>query len=55
MKSEREPLSPAEKAAKVRRCARAIQQGRQFNSLRKSYTWTEIEQAREMLAKAEEK
>ena len=41
-------MSPSERAAKIRRCARLIQQGRQLASLRRVYSRAEIEEAAEL-------
>jgi hypothetical protein len=53
--SERVPMSPAEKAAKVRRCARAMQYGRGVLELRRQgYTENEVKDAQQMLRMAGE-
>jgi len=56
MKSERAPMSPSERAALIRRCARAIAKGQSPHALikRKTYSEKEVREAMQMLRTAGE-
>ena len=51
--SERPQHSPSERAARVRRCARALKQGGvEIRDLRRLYTEGEVEEAKQMVENA---
>ena len=50
-RTERVPMSPADRAARIRRCARALKAGTMLQDLMRTYTGGEIDAAREMIRK----
>lgn len=48
VRSERPQHSPSERAARVRRCARALKHGATIKDLKVVYTYSEIESAKKM-------
>ena len=54
IRTERVRLSPAQRAAKVRRCARRLAQGETRDSLQRVFSREEIAEAQAMLKQAGE-